>query len=180
MRIYAIRHTSVAIDKGICYGQTDVGLAESFPEEKEKVRNRIKKVNFDAVFSSPLTRCKLLTERLFEENQIKYDDCLKEMDFGEWELWSWDAIFKDPEGKLWMDNYQTYPTKNGESYPEMALRVSAFLNELKFGRDEKVAIVAHAGVIRLLKHLIEGISIAELFETFKPAYGSVTELELRL
>ena len=30
MEIYVVRHTKVAIDKGICYGQTDAPLADSF------------------------------------------------------------------------------------------------------------------------------------------------------
>ena len=177
MKLYAIRHTSVAVKPGICYGQSDVKLAESFPEEKENVRQRIESIDFDVVYSSPLTRCKRLAENLFVGKQIIYDDRLKEMNFGDWELWSWDTIFKDSEGKGWMDNYQTYPTKNGESYPEMIQRVSAFLESLNLGETEIVAIIAHAGVIRILKHLIEDVSIAELFENFKPAYGSVTEFE---
>lgn len=178
MKIFAIRHTSVKVEPGICYGQTDVGLAKSFPEEKEKVLEEISSVCFSVAFSSPLIRCKLLAESLFENKQIVYDARLKEMNFGEWELWDWDAIFEDREGRVWMENYQVNPTKNGESYPEMTKRVSAFLESLKGLERETIAIVTHAGVIRILKHLIEGVSIAELFENFKPAYGSVTQFEI--
>ncbi|HYQ57763.1 MAG TPA: histidine phosphatase family protein, partial [Draconibacterium sp.] len=72
----------------------------------------------------------------------------------------------------------TLPTKNGESYPEMVARVSACVNEIKKLNAGNIAIVAHAGVIRILKSVIEKVAISELFENFKPAYASVTVFEL--
>ena len=33
MDIYLVRHTTPKIDKGICYGQSDLELADSYPEE---------------------------------------------------------------------------------------------------------------------------------------------------
>ena len=35
MDIYLIRHTQTANVEGLCYGQSDLGLAISFPEEVE-------------------------------------------------------------------------------------------------------------------------------------------------
>lgn len=178
MRLFAIRHTSVAVKSGICYGQTDVPVAITFEAESEKIKNQIKDLQIENIYSSPLTRCKVLAESLFEIEKIVFDVRLKELNFGNWELKTWDEIYSQPQGKVWMDNYQTLPTLNGESYPEMVARISAFLNEIKDGKKENVAIVAHAGVIRILKSLIENKPIAELFQSFKPAYGSVSEFEI--
>ena len=33
MEIYLIRHTTPKIEKGICYGQADLNVADSFEEE---------------------------------------------------------------------------------------------------------------------------------------------------
>ncbi|WP_346864219.1 alpha-ribazole phosphatase [uncultured Draconibacterium sp.] len=178
MKLIAIRHTSVEVEPAICYGQSDVGLAPSFQKEREEVALRLKGFRFDKIYSSPLLRCKLLAEYLFDRESIVFDDRLKELDFGEWELKSWNAIYNDPLGKVWMDNYQNLPTLNGESYPQMAERVSAFLNEVKLEENNTVAIVAHAGVIRILKSIIKKCSIEDLFNTFKPKYGSVIEFEI--
>ena len=85
-----------------------------------------------------------MAEFLFGTATVFYDDRLKELDFGEWELKSWNAIYDDPIGKVWMDNYQQLPTLNGESYPQMVERVSAFLNEVKQEESNTVAIVVEA------------------------------------
>ena len=178
MKIYAIRHTSVDVEPGICYGQSNVEVAGTFHQEKANLIRILKGKQIDRVYSSPLYRCHLLAEALFPNHSIEFDERLKELDFGDWELKTWDEIYADPKGKVWMDNYQALPTLNGESYPEMQLRISDFLTVLKTGSCTAVAVVAHAGVIRILKSLIEKVRIDELFETFKPAYGSITEFEL--
>ncbi|WP_319478881.1 alpha-ribazole phosphatase [uncultured Draconibacterium sp.] len=178
MKIYAIRHTSVNVKPGICYGQTDVDVAESFYEEQKSLLQELEQVSFDAVWSSPLLRCRKLAESLFTEREIHFDSRLKELNFGDWEMLSWDEIYAQPEGKIWMDNYQALPTKNGESYPEMVVRASDFIREIKKQKVENIAIVAHAGVIRILKSVIEKVPISQLFENFKPAYASVTVFEI--
>ncbi|QIA08996.1 alpha-ribazole phosphatase [Draconibacterium halophilum] len=179
MNIYAIRHTRVNVKAGICYGQTDVDVAGSFYEEQKKLAQEIKSVNFDQIWSSPLIRCRKLTESLFVQTDIKYDSRLKELNFGDWEMQSWDDIYAGREGKCWMNNYKIQATKNGESYPEMMKRVSAFINEIKKYNTKNIAVVTHAGVIRILKSVIEGVPIGDLFENFKPPYGSVTILEIK-
>ena len=105
MKIYAIRHTSVNVNPGICYGQTDVEVAGSFFDERQKTAYEISDIKFDEIWSSPLKRCKKLVQSLFPENQIKYDQRLKELNFGEWEMLSWDEIYARPEGKVWMNNF---------------------------------------------------------------------------
>lgn len=178
MKIYLIRHTSVAVKPGICYGKSDVALADSFEDEKKRVTALVENIHFGKIYSSPLARCRLLVEDIFENRDIVFDDRLKELNFGDWELKNWDAIYADPKGKVWLDNYQTLPTLNGESYPEMVERIAEFLDELKKERHENVVIVTHAGVIRILKSLIENKSTVELFVSFKPAYGSVTKFQI--
>uniref|UniRef100_UPI0032176265 alpha-ribazole phosphatase n=1 Tax=uncultured Draconibacterium sp. TaxID=1573823 RepID=UPI0032176265 len=178
MKLYVIRHTSVAVDQGICYGQSDVQVAATFEQEKARTAEQIKNICFDKVYCSPLSRCKVLAESLFNKQQLIFDDRLKELDFGDWELKTWDEIYSDPKGKIWMDNYQKLPTLNGESYPEMVSRVKEFLDEVISRQNNNVAIVAHAGVIRIVKSLIEDLPIDELFKTFKPVYGSVTEFKI--
>nr|WP_321355405.1 alpha-ribazole phosphatase [uncultured Draconibacterium sp.] len=178
MKIYAIRHTSVNVQPGICYGQTDVGVATSFDDEQRRVTQELEQVSFDTVWSSPLLRCRTLAESVFPNDEILFDPRLKELNFGDWEMLAWDKIYAQPDGKVWMENYQTLPTKNGESYPEMVERVSAFVLEIEKLNTENIAVVAHAGVIRILKSVIEKVTISELFENFKPAYASVTVFEI--
>lgn len=178
MKLFVIRHTKVAIEPGICYGQTDVQVADTFQYEKAIIGNRLKDIHFDKVYSSPLSRCKILAESLFEKEKIIFDDRLKELNFGDWELKTWDEIYNSAEGKIWMDNYQTLPTLNGELYPEMMDRVSVFFSRLILKEYKNVAIFTHAGVVRIFKSIIEKQPIEVLFRDFKPEYGSVTTFNL--
>ncbi len=178
MNLFVIRHTKVDVEPCICYGQSDVGVALSFHSEMEKIKRELFEIPFDVVYSSPLFRCKTLAENIIQNNKIIFDERLKELNFGEWELKEWDDIYNSPKGKIWMENYQKLSTLNGESYPEMVERISSFYSELSSGRYENVAIFTHAGVIRILKSLIEKQPIDELFKTFKPEYGSVVKFEI--
>jgi len=179
MNLFAIRHTSVAVQPGICYGQSDVLPADTFHSEKKELEKHLAGIRFDKVFSSPLSRCKILAENIFGQQEIIYDDRLKELNFGDWELKAWEEIYHSPEGKTWMENYQVLPTLNGESYPEMIQRITGFNEMLVSEKCENIVVVTHAGVIRILKSIIEKVPVEALFETFKPEYGSVTEFELK-
>jgi alpha-ribazole phosphatase len=173
MNLYLIRHTKVAVDSEVCYGQTDVDVAGSFQVEQKKVTGFIEGVYFDKVYSSPLKRCRILAESVTSNTEIILDKRLMELNFGDWEMQTWDEIYFSPQGKVWMDNYWKFPTQNGESYPEMVKRISLFYNELDTATDTNVAIFTHAGVIRIFKSIIENRPIEELFATFNPGYGTV-------
>ena len=56
MRIHLIRHTTPDIKKGLCYGQTDLDVTDTFEQEKEHVLSKLLG-EYDAVFTSPLQRC---------------------------------------------------------------------------------------------------------------------------
>lgn len=179
MRLTLIRHTKVAVPSGICYGQTDVALAASYQEEKESILKELERLHFDQVFCSPLNRCKQLANDLFSSQSILFDDRLKELDFGEWEEKEWDDIYQSDVGKYWMNNYLEVSCMGGESYPDFRNRVVSFLNELKCLSCHDVLVVTHAGVIRLVKSILENQRMDEVFAIFNPVYGGIYTFELR-
>ena len=85
MEIYFIRHTSVAVPKGTCYGKTDVELSDTFEKEASVTRKTIEGVSFDKVYTSPLTRAVKLASFCGFPHAVK-DARLMELDFGEWEM----------------------------------------------------------------------------------------------
>ena len=107
MRITFIRHTSVDVEPGICYGCSDVGLASTFKEEAYAVKSSIEGEIFDAVYSSPLTRCVKLSGYCGYSTPI-LDECLKELNFGSWEMQKWDNI-TGPEITAWYDDWINQP-----------------------------------------------------------------------
>lgn len=85
MDIVLIRHTSVGVPKGTCYGWSDVPVADTFETEAEETKKNLGTVEFDAVFSSPLTRARKLAAFCGYDTPI-VDDRLKEMNMGDWEM----------------------------------------------------------------------------------------------
>lgn len=50
MELTMIRHTSVDVPKGTCYGQSDVALASTFLEEAAAVKEKLLSDSFDTVY----------------------------------------------------------------------------------------------------------------------------------
>lgn len=146
MEVYVIRHTKVEVPKGVCYGQSDVALAATFEEEMKELKRKLPE-NFDLVFSSPLTRCKQFALQFSDE--ITYDNRLKEMYFGEWEMKAWSDIPLE-EIQPWYDDFVFTKTPNGENFELLFLRLKSFLDELRTKDYQKVLIVTHAGIIRAI------------------------------
>ena len=171
MEIYLIRHSTPDIAKGICYGQSDLGVANSFEEELACLRKKIPE-NFDYVYSSPLQRCSILAHRI-SENPV-FDKDLMELKFGDWELKPWNEIPRN-ESDHWAQNCETVAPPGGETFNEMFRRACNFWERLISNDSETVAVVSHAGVIRcLLAKLLE----IPLNKTFRIGlnYTSLTEI----
>ena len=174
MKITTIRHTSVDVPSGVCYGFTDVALKSSFKSEAEIVKNQLTGRNFDKVFSSPLSRCTLLADYCGYTPIL--DPRLKELNFGDWEMKSWMEIGKQ-EAADWMSDWINSPAKNGESYRMMQERINAFMDELKSSDAQSVCIFTHGGVIRLI-HVYLGIFQLEDSFEFPVEYGQIFDFNI--
>ena len=172
MIITAIRHTTVDVPSGVCYGITDVPLADIFGDEAALVLEQLKNQHFDVVFSSPLSRCTTLVSRIFSERMHVVDYRLKELNFGDWEMQQWDSIFNSPEGKAWFNDYVNIACPNGESMVNMIIRAKMFLDELEEKRYKKIVLVTHAGFIRALMCLLQQKTLEEAFQT-PLTYGQI-------
>ena len=151
MQLHLIRHTRLALPPGICYGRSDVALAHSYANERDDLRSRwqniVRTQQPDAVFCSPATRCQRLARDLFGAAAVP-DARLQELDFGEWELRTWDEIQKQDSERAeqWMQSFVTTRCPGGESYLQLVERVRDFLNEVR--RADCVVLLAHGGSIR--------------------------------
>lgn len=160
MEIYIIRHTSVNIPSGICYGQSEVELNDTFFDEALKLKTKLPN-QFDVVITSPLIRCKKLADFLTAEPIL--DDRLKEMHFGDWEMKPWVSIPRI-ESQAWMDQFDQIATPNGESFQDVYARVSTFYTELKQKDYKNVLLVTHAGPIRCLWTYLLGFPLLNAFK----------------
>ncbi len=148
MEIHLIRHTTPDIEKGVCYGQTDVPLKSTFIVEAEAVLGRLSK-DVEIIYSSPLSRCLQLADYLSSKLNIpvKVDARLMELNFGDWEMMNWSAIdsilLQD-----WMSDYINVQCPNGESYLDLAERFNLFLNEVRLTYKRPISAVTHHGVMK--------------------------------
>jgi alpha-ribazole phosphatase len=156
MTVYLLRHTETTLPSSICFGQTDVALSATFPVEARKIKKVVSELNIQACYSSPLVRCKQLAESIFkDQNLIKVDNRLMELNFGEWEMKKWEQIDKG-EIEQWSTDFVKIACPGGESYLQLQKRVMAFWKELQKSAQQTVLVVTHAGVIRaLLSTLLE-------------------------
>src|SRR5271155_6105875 len=116
MEVYLIRHTTPLIKKGVCYGQSDIPLAETFPVEAGKVLALLPKA-IEVVYASPLARCYQLA-KCIPARELFVDKRLLELDFGEWEMQKWNDIDQEMLN-AWMKNFVTMRVPNGESFIDL-------------------------------------------------------------
>ena len=175
MDVFLIRHTSVDVPPGTCYGHTDVPLRSTFPEEAARVKQQLDAHTFDAVYTSPLSRCTRLATYCGYPDALR-DDRLKEMNMGAWEMHLFDAI-NDPRIREWYDDYLHVAPTGGESYPKMQRRISAFLDELKGTSHQKVALFAHGGVLMCAQVHTGKMLPADALRQLTP-YGGIIQITL--
>jgi alpha-ribazole phosphatase len=96
---------------------------------------------------------------------------LYEVDFGLWEGKTWDAT--DPKALApWLQDYVHVCPPQGESMMQMHERVLHFWRDLHRQPGQRIALVAHGGVIRLILAAVRNMPLTSCFDN-QVAYGSV-------
>lgn len=174
MEIYLIRHTTPDIKKGTCYGQADLDTVHSFLDEAACIEKHLP-LEIDIVFSSPLKRCRQLAEHLFPAHNIHFDDRIKEINCGEWELQLWDDLDQDLI-REWRNDFVNVCIPGGESYQQLYNRAVQFFEQLPSDK-QRIAIVSHGGVMRSLLTYIEKVDLKDSFQVFSLRYGCVVKVQ---
>lgn len=170
MKLVLIRHTRLAVPPGICYGQSEMPLADTFEAEAANVQEALPWTP-ELIWSSPAQRCRALAKVLQKNGAVMTganvclhcDPRLSELNFGAWEGQHWEAL-KGPEMDRWIHDPWHARPPGGETADELLERVQRIRTELlKGGKMRRVVVVTHAGVIRAWRSLAEGIPLATVF-----------------
>jgi alpha-ribazole phosphatase len=171
MELYLVRHTAPVAAAGLCYGQSEVDVD---PAQALAAAARLRPLLPAAapLFSSPLRRCRVLAEAL--AGAPRFDERLREMHFGQWEMQPWSAI---PRAQLdaWQADLLGFAPPGGESAAALYRRAGVFLQELP-GTAETAVIVAHAGVLRALAGHLLALPAAE-WTALQFEFGSASLIE---
>jgi probable phosphomutase (TIGR03848 family) len=166
--IFLIRHgRSTANNKGVLAGRLPgVELDAVGIDQAHAVAHKLKRIEFNAVYSSPLPRCintaKIITTSQKKAPKILIENRFTECDYGSW---SGKKLSKLATLSLWKV-IQNSPSQakfpNGESMVDMAHRASSSLLEIlqqSKKKSQKIAIVSHADVIKSLLAFAMGLHL---------------------
>lgn len=169
--LYLIRHTTPHIAPGICYGQLDIDVADSFASEANNVLHFLPPLQL--VLTSPLLRTRRLAENLAQAQhcELRSDARLLEKNFGVWEGKAWDDIARG-EIDAWADDFMGYAAQGGESAQQVMQRVQSLLSEVAQLPQKNIALVAHAGSIRAMLALMGEVALADILQ-WEVGYGAV-------
>lgn len=161
MKLWLVRHARPLVGEGTCYGASDV--AADVDDTRACARALASALPADLpVRYSPLRRCAQLAEALLElrtDLRATTDPRLAELDFGHWEGVRWDAIPPDAYA-AWTAAFGPHRFGGRESAQELLERVDAAYRDIRAASGQAVWIT-HAGVIRALSLLAQGIAVIE-------------------
>lgn len=161
-------------------GHHDSPLTELGTKQANWLKERLKDINIDYIYSSPLNRA------FSTANIIKGDrdvdvvtiDELKEIHLGSWEGNLINDIkdrFPDKHYHFWNEPH-IYEPVDGETFEELTNRVGCFFDVVKDKhKNDDILIVAHAIVLKTLLNYVEMNDISKIWEgpNLKPTCLSI-------
>ena len=124
---------------------------------------------WDRIVTSPLQRCARFAEELAERLAVplSVERGLQELHFGDWEGHSAAQLMETDEqglGLFWSDPYAFTPP-NGEPVIEFSARVLAAVQRLHHAYvGERILLISHGGVMRLLLAQARGLPREQLLQ----------------
>ena len=162
MRLILVRHPQPLVAAGICYGRTDLAVADG-PMAQTLAALSSSLPHGLTLYSSPLQRCASLAVQLapqLHSPDAAIDTRLAEIDFGAWEMRPWDDIPRI-DIDAWAGDLVHYRPGGGESVLQMAKRIAAFHADIQRQQRDAI-IICHAGAMRLLAACHTGLTPEEM------------------
>ena len=148
LKLWLIRHGMTEGNRHQRYiGVTDEPLCE----EGRILLSNVTYPRVQALFVSPLRRCRETARILFGDQEQRVIALLAECDFGEFENKNYKELADNPHYQEWVDSNGTLPFPGGESKEECAARnLKGFEEVLEVLGNEGIteaALVVHGGTI---------------------------------
>ena len=175
MKVYVARHGQTAWNalSKTC-GKTDLPLTEEGIRQAEALAEKIKEVSPDLIIASTMIRA-IQTANIVADAcgaPVITDERLVELDYG---------IFEGQDRKVpaFLENKKhfAYRFPGGESMLQLCYRIYSFLEDLKKRKEEKILVVCHGGVCRMMNTYFEDMKNEE-FVVYSPANAEVKEYTL--
>lgn len=175
MKVYIVRHGEANSNRNKIYNIKDEDINENGIAQAEELREKIKNLDFDIIYSSPLLRAKHTAQIInFKNRKIIIEKRLEERDMGNLEGKPLEFTNRD----TYWDYYSDVRYGTEESIESLFKRVFSSLDELKNKDYEKVLIVAHSGVSKAFYAYFNGIPDDGKFLNLGLKNGEIKEYNL--
>jgi broad specificity phosphatase PhoE len=171
-----IRHAETNLYGRFC-GHTDPPVNLRGKEQVRSLRLALADSSMDRVVSSDLQRATQTAAELAEAWNLSLITCptLREISFGDWEALSWDEIeARDAAvAKHWLESFPQSAAPGGERFDAFRERVLGAVRSIEMeAQGERVAVVTHGGVMRVVLQDLMGVPSDRAWQMTKP-YCSV-------
>jgi broad specificity phosphatase PhoE len=167
-RIYLIRHAEAQGNiERIFQGHSNGDVSENGIKQLERLSERCKSLNFDAVYSSPLQRAYKTAEaaNIYHNLPITTLESLMEINGGHWEGKLFNdlpTLFPD-EHEIWENEPWLFKAYEGESMQEVYERIWGAVQGIVLSHPNKsVCVVSHGCAIRNFLCRAYGKELCEL------------------
>lgn len=154
--LFLVRHGVTAYNhEGRYQGQRDVPLAPEGEDQARRLAARLHNTRFDAAWSSDLARARdtaALVLAACGGPALKVTPALREMDYGAWEGRTFPEVADrwPAEWRAYQHGGDQAAAPGGESVAQTAARVQQAFTALWGDGHDRVLIVAHGAVLKLL------------------------------
>jgi len=135
---------------GIAQGWGDSELSDRGRQQVARLAQRLKSLEIDAIYSSPLMRAMTTAETIARESglSVQTRDGLREMNYGRWEGQRFLEVRKNDEEnyRRWISD-ESFACPDGESHAQVFDRVKSALGSI--GGAKRPVIVTHGTAIRI-------------------------------
>lgn len=149
VELWLVRHGETEWSlSGAHTSRTDIPLTDHGRKRAEELREYLEPVSFAKVLVSPMQRARETCEIAGFGLQAKVEDNLREWDYGESEGKTTKEMrlkYNNPDWSVWTD-----PIVGGEAVEHVGERVNLIINKALETAEGKVALFAHAHVLRIL------------------------------
>ena len=151
-KILLIRHGDTDYVDEALAGRIDSPLNAEGLGQSLRVAEALKHLTIDAVYASPLKRTQQTAQPLanYLHLEVKINNDLNQVNFGDWQGLSFDELIQDPNWKIFQENPALAKIPGGEDGFMVRERVSTGILKLidQYSHDSVVAIFSHGSIIR--------------------------------
>lgn len=175
MKIYIVRHGQTPSNLAGVYNLIEEDLNENGIEQAKALREKIKDLDYEVIYCSPLKRTVHTANIINSHNkEMILDERLVERKHGKLSGMPWSTVDRE---KHW-NYYNKEKYDNEESVPELFRRVHCFLDDLKSKEYKSILVVAHSGVSKAFYGYFNGIPEDGKFLKLGLKNGEIAEYEL--